>query len=91
MFFAHNTALQPPYQVLIDTNFLSHTVHHKLPLLATLMDCLYATCQPIITSCVMAEEKTTIRPCAGSSTTRSPAGLPSRRSPPRKRLGSEFR
>ncbi|RMY92886.1 hypothetical protein D0862_09365 [Hortaea werneckii] len=55
MFFAHNTALQPPYQVLIDTNFLSHTVHHKLPLLATLMDCLYATCQPIITSCVMAE------------------------------------
>ena len=55
MFFAHNTALQPPYQVLLDTNFLSHTVHHKLPLLSTLMDCLYATCQPIITSCVMAE------------------------------------
>ncbi|TKA25836.1 hypothetical protein B0A50_05591 [Salinomyces thailandicus] len=55
MFFAHNTALQPPYQVLIDTNFLSHTVHHKLPLLSSLMDALYATCQPIITSCVMAE------------------------------------
>ncbi|KAK3677538.1 rRNA-processing protein fcf1 [Recurvomyces mirabilis] len=55
MFFHHNTALQPPYHVLIDTNFLSHTVHHKLPLLSTLMDTLYATCIPIITSCVMAE------------------------------------
>ncbi|KAF2480567.1 rRNA-processing protein FCF1 [Neohortaea acidophila] len=55
MFFKHNTALQPPYQILLDTNFLSHTVHHKLPLLPTLMDTLYATCNPIITSCVMAE------------------------------------
>ncbi|KAK4500450.1 hypothetical protein PRZ48_008639 [Zasmidium cellare] len=55
MFFQHNTALQPPYQILVDTNFLSHTVHHKLPLLPTLMDTLYATCTPIITSCVMAE------------------------------------
>ncbi|KAK3718901.1 rRNA-processing protein fcf1 [Vermiconidia calcicola] len=55
MFFHHNTALQPPYQILLDTNFLSHTVHHKLPVLPTLMDTLYATCTPIITSCVMAE------------------------------------
>ncbi|TKA76186.1 hypothetical protein B0A55_03082 [Friedmanniomyces simplex] len=55
MFFHHNTALQPPYRVLVDTNFLSHTVHHKLPLLPTLMDTLYATCIPTITSCVMAE------------------------------------
>ncbi|KXS95954.1 hypothetical protein AC578_8096 [Pseudocercospora eumusae] len=55
MFFQHNTALQPPYSILVDTNFLSHTVHHKLPLLPTLMDTLYATCTPIITSCVMAE------------------------------------
>lgn len=55
MFFHHNTALQPPYQILLDTNFLSHTVQHKLPLLPTMMDALYATCKPIITSCVMAE------------------------------------
>ncbi|THW31658.1 Fcf1-domain-containing protein, partial [Aureobasidium pullulans] len=55
MFFQHNTALQPPYSVLVDTNFLSHTVHNKLELLPSLMDCLYATCRPIITSCVMAE------------------------------------
>lgn len=55
MFFQYNTALQPPYQILVDTNFLSHTVQHKLELLPSMMDCLYASCRPIITSCVMAE------------------------------------
>ncbi|KAL8834642.1 MAG: hypothetical protein Q9170_003663 [Blastenia crenularia] len=55
LFFQYNTALIPPYSVLIDTNFLSHTVQHKLELLSTMMDCLYAKCIPTITSCVMAE------------------------------------
>ncbi|KAL2207456.1 FCF1 small subunit [Sarocladium strictum] len=55
MFFQHNTALVPPYNVLVDTNFLSHTVQRKLSLLESMMDCLYAKCNPIITSCVMAE------------------------------------
>ncbi|KAI9887037.1 MAG: rRNA-processing protein fcf1 [Watsoniomyces obsoletus] len=55
LFFQYNTALIPPYSVLVDTNFLSHTVQHKLELLPTMMDCLYAQCIPIITSCVMGE------------------------------------
>lgn len=55
LFFQYNTALVPPYSILVDTNFLSHTVQRKLPLLETLMDTLYAKCIPIITSCVMAE------------------------------------
>lgn len=55
LFFAYNTALAPPYPILIDTNFLSHTVRAKLPLLDSFMDCLAATCRPIITACVMAE------------------------------------
>ncbi|KAI0129283.1 Fcf1-domain-containing protein [Hypoxylon sp. NC0597] len=55
LFFQHNEALVPPYSVLVDTNFLSHTVQRKLPLLESMMDCLYAKCTPIITSCVMAE------------------------------------
>ncbi|KOS18692.1 rRNA-processing protein FCF1 [Escovopsis weberi] len=55
MFFQHNDALVPPYNVLVDTNFLSHTVQRKLSLLESMMDCLYAKCNPIITSCVMAE------------------------------------
>ncbi|XXH00274.1 ATP-binding cassette transporter yor1 [Hypoxylon texense] len=55
LFFQHNEALVPPYGVLVDTNFLSHTVQRKLPLLESMMDCLYAKCTPIVTSCVMAE------------------------------------
>lgn len=74
MFFQHNSALVPPYNVLVDTNFrayppprkctihdadlgceVSHTVQRKLSLLESMMDCLYAKCNPIITSCVMAE------------------------------------
>ncbi|RKU41861.1 rRNA-processing protein fcf1 [Coniochaeta pulveracea] len=55
MFFQYNSALVPPYSVLVDTNFLSHTVRAKLPLVETMMDCLYAACTPIITDCVMAE------------------------------------
>ncbi|KAL9080735.1 MAG: hypothetical protein Q9159_007528 [Coniocarpon cinnabarinum] len=55
MFFTYNTALQPPYPTLIDTNFLSHTIRAKLPLLESLMDCLSSTVRPMITSCVMAE------------------------------------
>jgi len=55
LFFQYNTALVPPYSVLVDTNFLSHTVQNKLELLPTMMDCLYAKCIPIITDCVMAE------------------------------------
>ncbi|CAD6578189.1 MAG: rRNA-processing protein fcf1 [Alectoria sarmentosa] len=55
LFFQYNTALVPPYSVLVDTNFLSLTVQHKLEILPTMMDCLYAKCTPIITMCVMAE------------------------------------
>ncbi|KAI0157472.1 Fcf1-domain-containing protein [Xylariaceae sp. FL1272] len=55
MFFLHNEALVPPYHVLVDTNFLSHTVQRKLPLLESMMDALMAKCIPTISSCVMAE------------------------------------
>ncbi|KAH8650893.1 FCF1 small subunit [Tricladium varicosporioides] len=55
LFFQYNSSLVPPYSILLDTNFLSHTIQRKLPLLETLMDTLYAKCIPVITSCVMAE------------------------------------
>lgn len=55
LFFQANTALGPPYSVLVDTNFLSHTVQNKLELDKALMDLLYAKATPIITTCVMAE------------------------------------
>ncbi|KAJ5335438.1 hypothetical protein N7541_005272 [Penicillium brevicompactum] len=55
MFFQYNTALAPPYSVLVDTNFISHTIQHKLEVIPTMMDCLYAKCIPIVTDCVLAE------------------------------------
>ncbi|KAK0739824.1 Fcf1-domain-containing protein [Apiosordaria backusii] len=55
MFFEHNTALVPPYQVIVDTNFLSRSIQAKLPLLESAMDALYASVNIIITDCVMAE------------------------------------
>lgn len=55
LFFSYNTALTAPYPILVDTNFLSHTIKNKLPLLESFMDCLSATARPMITSCVMAE------------------------------------
>lgn len=55
MFFQYNTALAPPYSVLVDTNFLFHTVQHKLEVIPTMMDCLLAKCIPVVTDCVIGE------------------------------------
>ena len=41
--------------MLLDSNFLSHTVQHKLDLLPSLMDVFLAQCVPTVTSCVIAE------------------------------------
>jgi U3 small nucleolar RNA-associated protein 24 len=55
LFFKHNSALGPPYQVLVDTNFINFSIQNKLDLEKAMMDCLYAKCTPCITDCVMAE------------------------------------
>lgn len=55
LFFRYNSALGPPYQVLIDTNFINFSIRNKLDLEKAMMDCLYAKCTPCITDCVMAE------------------------------------
>ncbi|KAL8484089.1 hypothetical protein ACS0TY_026692 [Phlomoides rotata] len=55
LYFKHNTALGPPYQVLVDTNFINFSIQNKLDLEKGMMDCLYAKCTPCITDCVMAE------------------------------------
>ncbi|CAG8667921.1 12588_t:CDS:2, partial [Cetraspora pellucida] len=55
LFFKHNTALGPPYQILVDTNFINFSIQNKLELVQAMMDCLYAKCIPCITDCVMAE------------------------------------
>lgn len=45
LFLAHNTALVPPYRVLIDTNFINFSLQNKLELVSGMMDCLYAKCK----------------------------------------------
>ncbi|PWY65764.1 Fcf1-domain-containing protein [Aspergillus eucalypticola CBS 122712] len=55
MFFAANTALGPPYHVLVDTNFVSHAIRAKQDLLTSMMDLLYAKCVPTFSDCTIAE------------------------------------
>jgi U3 small nucleolar RNA-associated protein 24 len=55
MFFAANKNLRPPYQVLIDTNFINFSIQNKLDIFKSMMDCLLAKCVPCITDCVIAE------------------------------------
>ena len=55
MFFHYNSALGPPYHILLDTNFINFSIQNKLEVVQAAMDCLYAKCTPCITDCVMAE------------------------------------
>lgn len=55
MFFKYNTALGPPYHIVLDTNFINFAIKNKLDIVRSAMDCLLAKCIPCITDCVMAE------------------------------------
>ncbi|KAJ1502403.1 rRNA-processing protein fcf1 [Coelomomyces lativittatus] len=55
MFFKYNSALGPPYHIIVDTNFINFSIQNKLEIMKAMMDCLYAKCIPCITDCVMAE------------------------------------
>ncbi|KAI9211946.1 hypothetical protein DS838_003160 [Geotrichum bryndzae] len=55
LFFQYNEAIKPPYQVIVDTNFLNFSIQKKIDLVRGMMDCLFAKCIPMITDCVMAE------------------------------------
>jgi len=55
LFFASNTNIRPPYQVIIDTNFINFSIQNKLDIFKSMMDCLLAKCNPCITDCVIAE------------------------------------
>ncbi|GLE08702.1 hypothetical protein PINS_up020065 [Pythium insidiosum] len=55
LFFQYNTDLGPPYNVLVDTNFINFSIKNKLEVVSAMMDCLLAKATPCITDCVMAE------------------------------------
>ncbi|GAA98347.1 hypothetical protein E5Q_05032 [Mixia osmundae IAM 14324] len=51
MFMSHNTALAPPYRVLVDTNFINLSLEERIEMMRGMMDCLYAKCIPCISDC----------------------------------------
>lgn len=55
LFFQYNTALGPPFHVLLDTNFVNLSIKNKMDVMQSMMDCLYAKCTPYVTDCVMGE------------------------------------
>jgi len=55
MFLRYNTALGPPYHILMDTNFINFAISNKLDVITAGMDCLYGKCIPCISDCVMGE------------------------------------
>ncbi|PWA00943.1 hypothetical protein BB558_002969 [Smittium angustum] len=55
LFFKYNSALGPPYRIIVDTNFINFSIQNKLEMMKSMMDCLYAKCTPCITDCVLAE------------------------------------
>ncbi|GIX63689.1 rRNA-processing protein FCF1, putative [Babesia caballi] len=55
MFFNYNENLVPPYQVIVDTNFVNASIQNKLDLHKGMLDCLIAKCIVCVTDCVVAE------------------------------------
>mmetsp|Transcript_14020 Transcript_14020/g.42397 ORF Transcript_14020/g.42397 Transcript_14020/m.42397 type:complete len:202 (+) Transcript_14020:48-653(+) len=55
MFFAHNSALGPPFHVIVDTNFLNFSIKNKIDVVKGMMDCLLAKCIPVVLDSVVAE------------------------------------
>lgn len=55
LFFQANESLGPPYHIILDTNFFSHSVRNKVDIQTGLMDLLLAKCIPVVTDCTIAE------------------------------------
>ena len=55
LYFKHNTALGPPYHILLDTNFINFSIKNKLDIIDASMEALYAQVIPYVTDCVIGE------------------------------------
>lgn len=54
-YFAYNHSLQPPYQIIIDTNFIIHSLKRKLNVFDEIFKCLSSTIVLNIPECVFGE------------------------------------
>ncbi|KAJ5073988.1 rRNA-processing protein fcf1 [Anaeramoeba ignava] len=55
MFLQYNTSLGPPYQVILDTNFINFSIQNKLDIVQSFYDLLLAKAIPCVTDCVIGE------------------------------------
>ena len=55
LYFKYNTALGPPYHIIIDTNFINFSIQNRIEIMKGCMDCLLAKCVPVILDSVVAE------------------------------------
>ncbi|RKO98998.1 hypothetical protein CXG81DRAFT_28223 [Caulochytrium protostelioides] len=55
MFYSLNEAIVPPYQIIVDTNFINFAIRNRLEPVQAMMDCLLAKCIPCVTDCVIGE------------------------------------
>ncbi|UYV65611.1 FCF1 [Cordylochernes scorpioides] len=55
MFNNYNMAIQAPYHVVMDTNFVNFSVKNKLDIVESMMDCMAAVCTAYVTDCVVGE------------------------------------
>ncbi|EPR78608.1 FCF1 family protein [Spraguea lophii 42_110] len=54
-YFAINESLKPPYNVILDTNFICHSISRRMDIETELMRCLYGNVKIWITECVFGE------------------------------------
>uniref|UniRef100_A0A3B0N596 Fcf1, putative n=1 Tax=Theileria annulata TaxID=5874 RepID=A0A3B0N596_THEAN len=55
MFFNYNENLVPPFQVIVDTNFVNSSIQNKLDLHKSMMDLLLSKCIICVTDCIIGE------------------------------------
>ncbi|SOV13520.1 rRNA-processing protein FCF1,putative [Plasmodium sp. DRC-Itaito] len=55
LFFNYNENLCPPYNIILDTNFINSSIQYKLDIIKGCSEVLLAKCNIFVTDCVVAE------------------------------------
>lgn len=55
LFFKYNENLIPPYNILVDTNFINSSIQYKLDIMKGCSELLLAKCNIFVTDCVIGE------------------------------------
>ncbi|KAI4840105.1 rRNA-processing protein FCF1 [Plasmodium brasilianum] len=55
LFFNYNENLSPPYNIILDTNFINSSIQYKIDIIKGCSELLLAKCNIYVTDCVVAE------------------------------------